>query len=169
MMVSEAEARFLRGMEALGKGRNLEALALFEAALELERRHGAARPQARYLSYYGVTLALEGGRVREGVEFCKQAIPVEFYNPDLYWNLGRVLLVAGRKREAHDVLRKGQSLQPRHQGINKALERLGRRRRPVIPFLSRSHPLNVALGKMTRPGSGADGPAAPRTETAATR
>ena len=81
-------------------------------AAELERQHGAPRPQARYLSWYGLALALEGGRLREGVEFCRQAVPLEFYNPELYLNLGRVLIVAGRKREAYDALRKGIALQP---------------------------------------------------------
>ena len=151
MLVNAAESRFRRGREALDEGRGLEALALFEAALELERRHGAIRPQARYLSFYGLTLALEGGRIREGLGFCKRAIPEEFYNPELYWNYGRVLMAAGRKKEAHDVLRKGQILQPSHAGIAKDLDKLGRRRRPMIPFLSRSHPFNVALGRLVRP------------------
>ncbi|HEX6852681.1 MAG TPA: tetratricopeptide repeat protein [Candidatus Polarisedimenticolaceae bacterium] len=151
MLVHSAENRFQRGMEALNRGRGLEGLALFEAAIELERQHGAPRPQARYLSWYGLALALEGGRVREGVEFCRQAVPLEFYNPELYLNLGRVLIVAGRKREAYDALRKGIALQPSHPGIQRELARLGRRRRPVVPFLDRSHPINVALGKMFRP------------------
>ena len=113
MLVNAAESRFRRGREALEEGRGLEALALFEAALELERRHGALRPQARYLSFYGLTLALEGGRIREGIGFCKRAIPEEFYNPELYWNYGRVLMAAGHKREAHEALRKGQMLAAR--------------------------------------------------------
>ena len=161
MLVNAAESRFRRGREALDEGRGLEALALFEAALELEKRHGAIRPQARYLSFYGLTLALEGGRIREGIGFCKRAIPEEFYNPELYWNYGRVLVAAGRKKEAHDVLRKGLSLQPNHAGLAKDLDRLGRRRRPMIPFLSRSHPFNVALGRLAR--TTAPAPAESRT------
>lgn len=153
MLVHAAENRFQRGLEALNRGRGLEGLALFEAAIELERQHGAPRPQARYLSWYGLALALEGGRVREGVEFCRQAVPLEFYNPELYLNLGRVLMVAGRKREAYDALRKGAALQPSHPGLQRELAKLGRRRRPVVPFLDRSHPVNVALGKLFR-GSG---------------
>lgn len=159
MLVHAAENRFQRGLEALNRGRGLEGLALFEAAIELERQHGAPRPQARYLSWYGLTLALEGGRVREGVEFCRQAVPLEFYNPELYLNLGRVLMAAGRKREAHDALRKGAALQASHPGIQRELAKLGRRRRPVIPFLDRSHPLNVALGKIFRGSRGKGVPA----------
>lgn len=163
MLVASAESRFRRGMEALSKGRGMEALALFEAAIELERRHGSPRPQARYLSFYGLCLALEGGRVREGIEFCRQAIPLEFYNAELYLNYGRVLLAAGRKRDAHDALRKGAALQPGHAGLRRELSRMGRRRKPLFPFLGRNHPINVFFGKLTR----AKDPA-PATERRAT-
>ena len=159
MLVHAAENRFQRGMEALSRGRGVEGLALFEAAIELERQHGAPRPQARYLSWYGLALALEGGRVREGVEFCRQAVPLEFYNPELYLNLGRVLMVAGRKREAFDALRKGAALQASHPGIQRELAKLGKRRRPVVPFLSRSHPINVALGRLFRGSRSGTAPA----------
>lgn len=150
MLVPAAEARFGRGMEALRKGRGVEALALFEAALALEKRYGSGPPQARYLSYYGLCLALEGRRVREGVECCRQALPLEYYNPELYLNYARVLLTAGRKKDAWEALNRGAQMQPTHVAIRKELDRMGRRRRPPIPFLSRQHPLNVFLGRVFR-------------------
>lgn len=148
MLVNTAEARFRKGLEALDAGRGIEALALFEAAIEIERRYGSSRPQARYLSFYGLCLALESGRIREGSEFCRQAIALEFYNADLYWNLGRVMLSGGRRRDAWDILRKGLALQPGHMGLRREMARMGFRRRPLIPFLSRRHPLNVLLGRL---------------------
>lgn len=151
MLVNAAEKRFRRGMEALESSRGIEALALFEAAIEIERRLGSGRPQARYLSYYGLCLALESGRMREGAEFCRQAIALEFYNPELYLNLSRVMLAAGRRRDAHDALRKGLALQPGHPGIHRELARMGVRRRPILRFLSRAHPVNVLLGRLFRP------------------
>lgn len=151
MLVHSAEQRFRRGLEALSAGRRLEALALFETALELERRHGGGRPQARYLSYYGLCLALERRRLPEGVELCRQAIPLEFYNPDLCLNLGRALVAGDRRREAHDAFVKGLGLAPRHPEILRELRRMGRRRRPPVPFLDRSHPINVLLGKLSAP------------------
>ena len=51
MLVQAAESRFARGLLALEAGRGLEALALFEASIELERRLGSRTPQARYLSF----------------------------------------------------------------------------------------------------------------------
>jgi len=152
MVNRSAEQSFQRGLAALSGGRGREALAMFEAAIEIEKRSGAGRPQARYLSYYGMCLAIEKKQLNEGIRFCRQALSDEFFNPDLCWNLGRLLLRAGRRREAHDVLVKGYSLQPGHQGILEELARMGMRRRPVLGFLPRNNVVNVLLGRITRPG-----------------
>jgi len=149
MLIRPAEDSFRKGLEALAAGRGLEALARFEAAVELERRFGVARPQARYLSYYGLCLGYEASRHDEGIRFCREALSLEFYNADLSWNLGRVLLLSGKRREAHDALQKGLAVQPGHAGILRELGRMGARRRPVVQFLSRSNPVNVLLGKLT--------------------
>lgn len=150
MLVQAAETRFQRGLQALEAGRGLEALALFEAALEVERRLGARAPQARYLSYYGLSLALENGQSREGAELCRQAIALEFFNADLCLNYGRVLLANDRRKEAHAAFLKGLSVQKNHQGIIRELARMGWRRRPVLPFLGRNNPVNVILGRLLR-------------------
>jgi tetratricopeptide (TPR) repeat protein len=152
MLVQAAETRFQRGLVALGEGRGLEALALFEAALELDRRLGARTPQARYLSYYGLSLAQDGNHLRKGAEFCRQAIDLEFFNADLFWNYGRVLLLGDRRKEAFAIFVKGLSVQKNHQQILQELRRMGWRRRPVLAFLARGNPINVALGKLLRSG-----------------
>lgn len=171
MLVHSAEQRFRRGLEALSAGRRLEALALFETALQLERRRGSGRMQARYLSYYGLCLALEGRRVDEGIGLCRQAIPLESYNPDLCLNLGRALVAGQRRREAYDAFEKGLGLAPNHAEILRELRRMGRRRRPPLPFLGRSNPLNVLLGKLSAPRKTApkDRAASARNDTATGR
>jgi len=153
MLVQAAETRFQRGLSALEAGRGLEALALFEAALELERRFGARTPQARYLSFYGLCLGLEGRQPREGAELCRQAVGLEFFNADLCWNYGRVLLLNDRRKEAYAAFLKGLSVQRSHQGILRDLGRMGWRRRPLLPFLPRRNRLNVALGRIFRPAA----------------
>jgi len=153
MLVQAAESRFQRGLTALGDGRSLEALALFEAALELERQLGARTPQARYLSYYGLCLAHDGSQPREGAELCRQAIALEFFNADLFWNYGRVLLLSARRKEAFAAFVKGLSVQKNHQEILRELGRMGWRKRPVLPFLPRANPINVALGRVFRAAS----------------
>jgi tetratricopeptide (TPR) repeat protein len=159
MLVQAAESRFQRGLTALDDGRSLEALALFEAAIELERRLGARAPQARYLSFYGLCLARSGSQPREGVEFCRQAISLEFFNADLFWNYGRVLLLAERRKEAYQAFVKGLSVQRNHQEILRELAQMGWRRPPVLAFLPRGNALNVALGKMLRAPRAAARPA----------
>jgi tetratricopeptide (TPR) repeat protein len=152
MLVNAAETRFQRGLVALNDGRSLEALALFEAALELGKRLGAGTPQARYLSYYGFCLARDGNRVREGTELCRQAIALEFFNADLFWNYGRVLLLSDRKKDAFTAFVKGLSVQRNHTEIVRELSLMGWRKPPPLSFLPRGNPINVAIGKMFRPG-----------------
>lgn len=151
MLVHAAETRFQRGLQALKDGRGLEGLALFEAALELERRLGAKTPQARYLSYYGLALARDAGQLREGAECCRQAVALEFFNADLFWNYGRVLLLSDRRKEAYAAFVKGLSVQKNHQEILREIGRMGWRKRPMIGFLSRAHPVNAFLGRVFRP------------------
>jgi tetratricopeptide (TPR) repeat protein len=148
MLVQPAEESFQKGMQAYEEGRGREAMAFFEAAIELERRLGEGSPQARYLSQYGLCLGTVMRRKHEGVRFCREAAQLERYNPDIHCNLGRVLMMAGRRKDAHAALIQGLRIQPDHRGIVQALKDLGLRRRPVIPFLDRSNPLNICLGKL---------------------
>ena len=151
MLVHAAETRFQRGLTAQQDGRGLEALALFEAALELERRLGGRTPQARYLSYYGLALARDAGQIRDGAELCRQAVAVEFFNADLFWNYGRVLLMCDRRKEAYGAFVKGLSVHRNHQKILMELASMGWRKKPIIAFLPRAHPINAALGRLFRP------------------
>ena len=148
MLVRTAEESFDKGLRAMGEGRATEALAYFDAAIELEKKFGAPRPQARYLSHYGLCLGTVTPRKYEGVQFCREATTLESYNPDLHWNLGRALLAASRRREAYQALLRGLGLQPDHRGIISELKRMGVRRRPSLPFLSRANPINVFLGRL---------------------
>ena len=149
MLNPAAEQSFRSGMEALGSRKTREAFAFFSGAIEIERQQSGPRPiQARYVSYYGLTLASTRGDLHEAVRCCRTAVKMESYRPDLCWNLGKVLIAADRRREAHRVLARAARLQPSHPGIQRDLSRLGRRRRPAVPFLSRSNKLNVLLGKL---------------------
>ena len=122
-------------------------MALFEAAIEIERRRGTDRPQPRYLSFYGLCLVLERNEVHEGLRYCREAMTLESFNADIRCNLGRVLLRAGRRRQAYRCFVRGLNLEPGHSKILGALKTMGIRRRPVVPFLARANPLNVLLGR----------------------
>ena len=147
MLVQVAEDSYKRGCVALEDGRKREALAYFEAAIALEKRFGVARPQARYLSNYGLCLATTRVRVSEAVKYCQAATGIETYDAEMHFNLGRVYLIAKHRRRAYQSLARGLRLQPDHLGIRRELLRMGRRRRPFLPFLARRNALNVFLGR----------------------
>jgi tetratricopeptide (TPR) repeat protein len=155
MLVRPAEDSFRRGIVALEHGRGIEALAFLEAALVIERKLGVGHPQARYLSYYGLCLGLETERLAEGIRCCRDALALEFFNADLRFNLGKLLVLAGERGEAYATFQEGLRLEPGHRGILRELAKMGKRRRPSLGFLARGNPINVVLGRLTY--AGADG------------
>ena len=152
MLVQSAEDSYAKGLRALSGGRGKEAMALFEAAIRIAWRGRGTPPQARYLSYYGLCLALVANENREGLRCCREAVTLESYNPDIRCNLGRVLLYAGRRAEAYRCFLRGLALGGDHPTIRSALRSMGIRSRPALPFLPRSNPLNAFLGRL-RAGS----------------
>ena len=148
MLVHEAESSYQKGCERFEDGHIKEALAFFSGAIEIERRLGGAHPQGRYLSYYGLCLGLTDGSLHEAVNCCRLAAKQEGYDPDVCCNLGRTLLLAGRRREAFRALRWGLRMEPTNRRIQRELKRMGLRKKPVLRFLSRTSAINVFLGRM---------------------
>jgi len=148
MAILDAENCFKRGLVALHQGKPLDAAALFESAMVIERRRGAARPQMRYLSYYGVSLAQAKRQTRQAIEACERAANVDFFDPNLVLNLGKVYLIAGKRTKALTTFQRGLRMAPSHQALRAELSRAERRRPLPIGFLSRNHPLNRLLGRL---------------------
>ncbi len=148
MLNRAAEDSFEKGIRAMRDKEWKAATAFFEAAVTLESQFAKDSPQARYRSYYGLCLGLAKKRHEDALTYCQSAIQLEHYNPDLHWNLGRVLFDAGRKREAYRSFVRGLKIEPGHRGLVGDIKRMGLRNRPVLPFLSRTNPINVTLGRM---------------------
>jgi len=148
MLNQEAEDSFEKGRRALGANDWRAATAFFEAAIMLDRKFSVGTPQARYRSYYGLCIGLAKKRHEDAIKLCESAIQFERYNPDLFWNLGRVLYNAGRRRDAYRAFVHGVRQAPGHRGLFGDIRRMGLRRKAVLPFLRRSNPLNVALGRI---------------------
>ncbi|SRR5581483_4512788 len=102
---------------------------------------------AQGLSYFGVCLALVRKQYKSAIDLCRRAIDLEFYNPDHYANLARVYLAAGHRRKALEMVEAGLKLNEHHDGLLAVQRMLGVRARPTVPFLDRSHPINVSLGQ----------------------
>jgi tetratricopeptide (TPR) repeat protein len=137
-----AEEQYRRGRALLEESRDPEALECFRSAHQIDR----ANP--RYRSFYGLGLALVERRFEKALELCRSAAKEEFFNPELYHNLARVHMAFGFKSEAIRYLRRGLMIDPANSGLAIDLERLGRRRMPVLQFLPRNHPVNRWLGRM---------------------
>lgn len=110
-----------------------------------------------FLSYLGYLTAQVERRGKEGYTFCENAISLmrktisedkEVFYPILYLNLGRAYVLGGKKPEAIKAFKDGLKYDARNGDIRWELARLGIRRPPVLPFLSRSNPINKYLGKL---------------------
>lgn len=117
-----------------------------EAVVALERAYQSKPQDARFASYYGLSLALSSKRLKDAEELCAQAVDLEFCRPELYCNLGRVRLRRNDRKGAYLAFRGGLALDRSNAQIQQEMEKLGRRRPPVVPFLSRRHLLNKLLG-----------------------
>lgn len=142
-----AENSFQKGLVILQDGDPVAATALFESALRLEREKGTARPQMRYLSYYGLAQALAKKATPEAIKLCETAAEGEFFNPELQHNLGKVYLLAGKTTKALEVLDRARKMAPGNKAIRRTIADADRRGHPTIPWLNRNHPLNIMLGR----------------------
>jgi hypothetical protein len=133
----------------------LEALAYFEASVRLEERVPSCSRRWRYASYYGYCLAATLGKTKQGLSLCRKAAESEFFEPDIVLNLAKVQLLAGDRKEAWVSLARAVKLDPDHPEIRAEIRKMGIRRRPVFPFLDRSHPVNVLAGKLAAGGAAA--------------
>ena len=110
------------------------------------------------LSYYGCLQALVDKKYRSGVETCKKAIILlkkkkssfgeEVLYPVFYLNLGRAYIAAGKKKDAIDAFAKGLQYDYGNNDLKKELRGLGLRKKPLVPFLDRSNPINKYIGML---------------------
>lgn len=109
------------------------------------------------LSYYGCLEAIVNKNHKTGIEICNRAIAIlkkripfgeEFFYPVFYLNLGRAYHAAGRKKNAIDAFTKGNKLDGENKDLREELQRLGIRKKSVVPFLKRSNPINRYIGML---------------------
>jgi tetratricopeptide (TPR) repeat protein len=145
-------AEYIRMAKAhLRDGKNKDAFGVLQHAV-------LHYPEDPYiLSYYGCLQALVDKRHRSGVETCKKALQLlkhkslsgeEVFYPFFYLNLGRAYVAAGKKTEAIDAFHQGLKYDHRNSDILKEIRTLGIRKKPPVPFLDRSNPINKYIGKL---------------------
>jgi tetratricopeptide (TPR) repeat protein len=99
------------------------------------------------LSYFGLCLALVQKKYRAAADLCKRALDLEFYNGDHYANLARVYMAMGNRKKAVETADAGLKIAADNDLLLKVRSELGVRSRPAVPFLDRSHPINVSIGQ----------------------
>jgi hypothetical protein len=134
----EAEDLVAKGISAVENDHTHLALVCFERAAEIEMSPTVS-------SGLGYCIAAARGEVGKGEQLCREAIERDPDNVFHYRNLGCVLLLAGNRGEAIQVLRMGLRIR-KDEGLIRKLDSLGTRKPPVIGFLARDHFLNRALG-----------------------
>jgi tetratricopeptide (TPR) repeat protein len=114
-------------------------------------------PQNPYiLSCFGYLQAALEKKYRAGVENCRKALSLEERRAaveendvpaELYLNLARAYMAAGRRKLALDSLEQGLRYDKKGE-LASERRSLGIRKRPPVPFLNRSNPINKYIGMM---------------------
>ncbi|MFQ5736149.1 MAG: tetratricopeptide repeat protein [Thermodesulfobacteriota bacterium] len=129
------------GIELARNGRHEEALGIFEQDLCFTQHPTA-------MSYYAVCLASVEGNYDKAISLCLMAAEKEFYNPEIYLNLGRVFILNGQKSVAVRAFRKGLKYDNSNMRLLGEMKNLGVRRKPVLTFLPRQNIVNRYLGRL---------------------
>jgi Flp pilus assembly protein TadD len=140
MMDTEAFREFKTGLTLLRDNYAIKALPHMQRAVDLDRNN------PYYLSYLGVVLARSEGKWGEAERLCDSAVRMKRNQAQLYLNLAEVYSAAGRRGEAVEALQTGLKYARRDVRLTIAMNKLTSRRRPVLSFLGRTHPLNRQLG-----------------------
>jgi tetratricopeptide (TPR) repeat protein len=137
---AHAQKEFDQAGRELERGNLLAALSCLERAL-------AIWDDPHWYSRLGYCIARERGHLTRAYELCRSAIEHEPRNPLHYLYLGKVHQIAANQCEALRAMRQGMSLGGTPE-LQQELERMGTRKAPVIPVLSRKNPLNKILGRV---------------------
>ena len=137
----ESREFFHKAQASIHRGNFKRAASLLKEALKI------APSNPNYMSHMGLCMGMMGN-MRDGEIMCRKAVTLEPLKPILLVNLGRVLLEQGNREEARKAFKRAYEIDDTHAAAALELSRMGVRRKPVIRFLHRNHPLNVFLGKV---------------------
>lgn len=140
-----------KGIVATRESKYKDALISFHRIYSKPVDETSPAKKAKYIegmSYYGLAIAIAEKKYKMGADLCRSAIEAQFYNADHYSNLVLIYIQAGSRRRAVEALEQALRALPNDSRLKVLAKSMGTRSQPVIPFLRRNHPLNVALGKV---------------------
>ena len=146
LLQEEAGEVAWRGIEACRQGNWEEGLYWLSLAVEAEPQ--TADLPGLLFSYLGYGMARYQGQEVQGLKLCRIGANVDMHVAESYYFLAKTHLLLGDKRSALEVIERGLQVDAAHPGLEELVLSLGRRRPPVLPFLSRRHGLNRWLGKL---------------------
>jgi len=109
--------------------------------------NGGIELPSLFYSYLGFGIAYRERRIREGLDLCRHACRLSFYEPENFVNLARTSLLAGHRAEAYRSIKRGYALDDSNRTLMKLHRKLGVRKKPVFGFLGRQHPINRFFGR----------------------
>jgi Flp pilus assembly protein TadD len=136
----ESQSLFNLAIEHINRSRYGKAIPLLKEAVHISPEN----PQ--YLSYLGLCLAAEEIDFDAALKFCRRALVLAPSDTVIQVNLGKVYKLMGDTESAYRVFLDAWRRNKAHPAPAAELSRMGIRRKPVIPFLERGHPLNKYLG-----------------------
>lgn len=99
------------------------------------------------LAAYGLAVGLSAD-LKEGIEICLRAVSSDRRNPEVYLSLARLHAQAGSRKKAIEAIERGLGFSVQNRELMELKKQLGQRQMPLLPFLSRDHPINVRLGRL---------------------
>jgi len=148
MTTTSPDLHYERGLALLEMRQFAKATVHFRAAMVIEQQQRVLRPSMRFASYYAVSRALDNKLTHDDLVICEQAAAKDDYDPVLQLNLAKVYLRAHKTVKALSTIRRGLKLDPANEPLRRLLVETDRRAKPVVPLLSRDHPLNRSLGRL---------------------
>ena len=137
-----AEAEYKKGISFLEKDDFVNAEECFKNAHTLNQK------EAKYVSYYGLATALSEKNPQVGVELCTRAIKMDCTAADYYLNLGKVYSKIKNRNKAMETFKIGLKHDNSNKKIIAEFDKIGQRKSPALPFLSRDNFFNIYLGKL---------------------
>jgi hypothetical protein len=104
-------------------------------------------PPAGAVATYALCLG-HTHELQRGLELAKRAQRSDPRNPNVYWCLSQLYILARSRKDAIETVERGLRVAPDNFVLLRMRKRLGVRQPPPLPFLSRGHRLNVRLGRL---------------------
>lgn len=138
---------FILGLECIDNDDYAGALDYFSAADRTSSLDDTC--QSLYASFHGLSRVFNGDS--GGVKMCRKAAAGETRDVELFYNLALAEHRLGNRESAWRALSLGLRMDPGHPGLDELRQSMSlRRKRSLIPLLSRDGLINRLLGRIFR-------------------